>query len=160
MESVKSKIDVSFEDNINYVFLLTKYSKAFVYAFFSKQGFPDINQYGSIWILRTNKNSNTKYSFQHFITTHYVYFPVFFVICFLSLFRANTFLAFNLKHEALPISRKYNTDKIHIKSFELLKFLDGKWMLNCLHLAQEEKVPFLDSKSLHLCKWKQITWVI
>lgn len=34
MESVKSGIDASFEDNINYVFLLTKYSNAFVYAFF------------------------------------------------------------------------------------------------------------------------------
>lgn len=32
MESVKSGIDMSFEDNINYVLLLTKYSKAFVYA--------------------------------------------------------------------------------------------------------------------------------
>lgn len=95
---------------------------------------------------------NTKYSFQHFITTHYVYFPVFFVFRFLSLLRANTFLAFNPKREALPISRKSNTDKIHIKSFELVKSLDGKWMLNCLHLAQEEKVPFLNSKPFHLCK--------
>jgi len=34
MEFTKSGIDVSFEDNINYVFLLTKYSKTFVYAFF------------------------------------------------------------------------------------------------------------------------------
>lgn len=33
MESVKSRIDMSFEDNLNYVFLLTKYWKAFVYAF-------------------------------------------------------------------------------------------------------------------------------
>lgn len=28
-------------------------------------------------------------------------------------------------------------------------------MLNCLHLAQEENVPFVNSKPLHLCKWKQ-----
>lgn len=140
--------------------LVDKILKGFCLCFYSKQGFSDINQYGSIWFSRTNKDSNTKYSFQHFITTHYVYFPVFFVICFLSPFRANTFLAFNLKREALPISRKYNTDKIHMKSFELLKSLDGKWMLNCLHLAQEENVPFLNSKPFHLCKWKQITWVI
>lgn len=84
---------------------------------------------------KPKRNEDTKYSFQHFITTHYVYFPVFFVIRFLLLLRANIFLAFKLKREALPISRKYNTDKIHIKSFELVKSLDGKWMLNCLHLA-------------------------
>lgn len=61
-------------------------------------------------------------------------------------------MALLLNQKALPISRKYITDKTQRNSFEVVKALNEKWMFSCLHLAQEENVSFLKSKPLHLCK--------